>query len=123
MKLAREDGNVAHRIQAYEPGWLRIQDTLYERSLLLTSESVLTELAAERLADLTLTDLQPAIDWKPELILLGTGVEHQLPERALMRALISSGIGVEAMDTAAACRTFNLLIGEDRRVVAALLLR
>ncbi|ABM60921.1 Mth938-like domain-containing protein [Halorhodospira halophila] len=123
MKLAQDQGTAQYRIRAFEPGWIRINQTDYETSVLLTPHSLSTEIRAERLSELTLADLQPAIDLEPELILLGTGGEQAFPDRALMRALIGSGIGFEAMDTRAACRTFNLLLGEDRPVAAVLLLR
>jgi len=58
----------------------------------------------------------------PELVIFGSGVRLRFPKPALLRALIERGIGVEAMDTAAACRTYNVLASEGRNVVAALLL-
>jgi len=123
MKLARDDGTATYRIRAYEPGWITINEHTYETSVLLMPDTLSTQLRPERLDDLALADLQPAIDWEPELILLGTGAQQAFPARELMRSLIGAGIGFEAMDTAAACRTFNLLMSEDRRVAAALLLR
>ncbi len=122
MKLAQDHGRTGYWIRAFEPGWIRINQTEYETSVLLTPHSLSTEIQAERLAELTLADLQPAIDLEPEVILLGTGSQQAFPDRELMRALIGSGIGFEAMDTRAACRTFNLLVGEDRPVAALLLL-
>ncbi|MCG5528238.1 MULTISPECIES: Mth938-like domain-containing protein [Halorhodospira] len=123
MKLAQDHGNAGYRIRAFEPGWIRINQAEYQTSVLVTPTLLSTDIRAERLEELTLADLQPAIDLEPELILLGTGSEQSFPDRELMRALIGSGIGFEAMDTRAACRTFNLLLGEDRSVAAVLLLR
>jgi len=58
---------------------------------------------------------------KPELVLIGTGAKFEFPEPARLAPLRSAGIGVEVMDTAAACRTYNILLGEGRGVVAALI--
>ena len=58
---------------------------------------------------------------KPELMLFGSGPRIRFPAPALLRSLIDAGIGIETMDTAAACRTYNVLLAEDRSVVAALL--
>ena len=59
---------------------------------------------------------------KPEILLLGTGAQLRFPHPRLYRQLIAAGIGMECMDTAAACRTYNILMGEDRKVVAGILL-
>ncbi|MFP4648242.1 MAG: Mth938-like domain-containing protein [Halorhodospira sp.] len=123
MKLAQDHGTASYRIRAYEPGWIQINRTVYERSVLLTPEQLSTEIQAQTLTELTAQDLAAALALEPELILLGTGVSQGFPERELIRSLISAGIGFEAMDTAAACRTFNVLMSEDRRVCTLLLLR
>jgi uncharacterized protein len=58
---------------------------------------------------------------KPELVIFGSGARLRFPAPALLRPLIEAGIGIETMDTAAACRTYNVLLAESRSVVAALL--
>jgi uncharacterized protein len=74
------------------------------------------------MADISLQSLQPALDLEPEILLLGTGARTMFPEPALLAELSRRRIGFEAMDTAAACRTYNVLAHEDRAVVAALLI-
>ena len=59
---------------------------------------------------------------KPDVLLLGTGTKQRFPSPHLYRSLTEAGVGVECMDTAAACRTYNILVVEDRKVVAAILL-
>ena len=61
------------------------------------------------------------VELAPEIVLLGTGAQFRFPEPALLAPLYKAGIGVEVMDTPAACRTYNILLGEGRNVVAALL--
>src|SRR5439155_16864051 len=72
------------------------------------------ELAPEHLAALAALDR--------EIILLGTGARQRFPSPEIMRSLLRSGVGVEVMDVQAACRTYNILLAEDRRVAAALLI-
>jgi uncharacterized protein len=62
------------------------------------------------------------VELEPEMVLLGVGARLRFPDRALLRPMEQRGIGVEVMDTPAACRTYNLLMGDGRRVVAALLI-
>jgi len=71
---------------------------------------------------LQISDLEPAMTLEPQIILLGTGMSLTLPEVDLMAAAAQRGIGLEIMDTPAACRTYNVLIHERRAVVAALFL-
>jgi uncharacterized protein len=66
-------------------------------------------------------DLRRLLDFSPELVLLGTGPRQRFPRPALLRPLIEARVGFEVMDLQAACRTFNILVGEGRRVAAALL--
>ena len=62
------------------------------------------------------------LELKPEILLLGTGAKQRFPHPRLYRALTDAHIALECMDTPAACRTYNILVAEDRRVVAAILL-
>ena len=71
---------------------------------------------------LQVSDLEPAMALKPQIILLGTGASLTLPKVDLMAALAEQGVGLEIMDTPAACRTYNVLIHEHRAVAAALFL-
>jgi uncharacterized protein len=70
---------------------------------------------------LTAADFEALAALGAEILLFGTGTRHRLPHPRLTAALARAGIGVEAMDSYAACRTYNILMGEGRRVLAALL--
>lgn len=59
---------------------------------------------------------------KPDILLFGTGAQQRFPHPRLYRSLTNAGIGVECMNTPAACRTYNILVAEDRKVIAAILL-
>jgi uncharacterized protein len=71
---------------------------------------------------LTATDLEPLLALDPEVVLLGTGANQVFPPPAVMAACLSRGVGLEVMNNAAAARTFNVLAGEGRRVVAGFVL-
>ena len=81
---------------------------------------MLDEWVAVPVESLTIDDLALLIETDPELIVLGTGNQQLLPDRDLMFAMARRGIGLEVMDTPAAARTFNVLVGEGRSVAAVL---
>mgnify|MGYP001820210861 FL=1 len=89
-------------------------------SVVLFRDSVQRGPVAEDISRLTVSDLQHLIDAGPEIIIVGTGWTQALPPRELVFALAKKGIGFEVMDTPAACRTFNILVSEDRDVAAVL---
>jgi uncharacterized protein len=121
MKLDQEKapGNVIHGFSA---GEIRIGDKIIRQHLILTIDRLITDWTPPAPADLTLQDLTPAIDLDPELIVLGTGQRQIFPRPEVAAAIFSRGIGLEIMDTGAACRTFNILASEYRRVAAVLFL-
>lgn len=89
--------------------------------LVISADFLLAGWAAPSLEALAIDDLADVLALDPEVILLGTGVTHRFPSHALTVEVMSRGVGFEAMATAAACRTYNILLAEDRRVVAVLL--
>jgi uncharacterized protein len=99
---------------------VRIADRWLAGHVIVAPDRVIDTWQVSEPARLKLGDLQPAIDLQPEIILLGTGSQLLLPDVELMSALADFSIGLEIMNTPAACRTFNVLVHEHRRVVAAL---
>jgi uncharacterized protein len=91
-------------------------------SLILTGRQVITEWEPNQLTELTAAHLEMVLSLEPELVLLGTGARQQFPAMDILATLQRAQIGVEVMDTAAACRTFNILVAEGRHVAAALLM-
>jgi len=106
---------------AHGEGYVQVNDQRYERPLIVTPEQVLSDWPARSFAALTETDFSHFLSLKPEVILLGTGNQHRFAHPQLYRALTSAGISVEFMSTPAACRTYNILAAEDRKVVAGIL--
>jgi uncharacterized protein len=118
--LSTASGNV---VTGVGPGWVRVGATEYRENLVLTSADVVTGWAAAGFDGLADADFAAVLAHKPEVVLFGAGPTIRFPHPRLLRALTDGGIGVEVMDTPAACRTFNILAAESRSVVAALLLR
>lgn len=112
-------GANAQLIQSYGASGFRIGNAQYEHAVLvLPTETIRWN------GELTVEALEPVLAATPavEVLLIGTGKRHEMIPPALRMALKARGLGVDTMDTGAACRTFNILLGESRRVAVALLL-
>jgi uncharacterized protein len=119
MQLTR-DTTASHFIRAWEPGRLRIGERWIAGNVIVGGARIVENWTAQSPAALTLNDLAPVLELEPTIVLLGTGTARLLPNVELMAELGARGVGLEIMTTAAACRTFNVLLQEERRVVAAL---
>lgn len=110
-------------IQAYSDGFFKISAQRYDGAVLVDAAQTRTWDGAERFEGLTLDHFRELIERKNEIdvVLLGTGAQIKLLSPEFRLELKNAGLAVEAMDTGAACRTYNVLMAEGRRVVAALL--
>ncbi len=117
--LSTPAGNV---VTAQGEGWVRVGTQEYRSPIVLLADAIVEGFAPEGFDALTEGDFTALLAHSPEVVLLGTGASLRFPHPRLTRALAEAGVGVEVMDTAAACRTFNILAADGRRVVAALLL-
>ena len=122
MKFAQETPAGSHVITAYAPGRLDIDERPVTASVIVTPDKVFDDWAPQAFEDLDASHFERLLDLEPEVVIVGTGARLQFPAPALTACLMERGIGVEIMDTAAACRTYNILMNEARRVVAALLM-
>ncbi|MGZ8253609.1 MAG: Mth938-like domain-containing protein [Burkholderiaceae bacterium] len=120
MKLHADAPTALNTVTAYGPGFIEINNVRHATALVLTPVSVIPWAATsfEALAEADFERLH-ALD--PEVVLLGTGSRQRFPHPRLSRALVEARIGLEVMDTSAACRTYNILMAEGRKVVAALI--
>ncbi|MDD2880642.1 MAG: Mth938-like domain-containing protein [Rhodoferax sp.] len=109
-------------IQAYGPGWVQVADEKLESSVVLTSRGERFPWHCTRFEDLSLAHFEQLAALQTELVIFGSGTRLRFPPAALIRTLIERQIGVETMDTQAACRTYNVLANEGRSVAVALLL-
>jgi uncharacterized protein len=117
--LSTASGNV---VTGLGPGWVRVGAIEYRESLVLTPDTIVTGWAPAGFEGLTEADFAQLAEGRPDVVLFGSGPTLRFPTPGLTRALIDARIGLEVMDTPAACRTYNILAGEGRRVTAALLL-
>jgi len=121
MHFAREDIAGTFAVRAYSATGIRVGDTDFTCSLILSASGVIDDWRPQHAHELQQDDFEPVLKLGPEILLLGTGSTLAFPSPAITGQLLQSGIGVEVMDTAAACRTYNILLSEQRHVVAALL--
>lgn len=122
MKFVRE-ANSAISIRRVDKGLLKIGNEEVSENVVLFRESIQRGFDATDVASLAEDDLADLIAAGPEVVIFGTGWKTCLPPRELVFALARRGIGFECMDTPAACRTFNILISEDRDVAAVLIVK
>jgi len=99
-----------------------IGESVYTRSLVVLADRVLDDWPPDRFERLAESHFAILAGLGVDTILLGTGLRLRFPDPALTAPLVACGIGLEVMDTAAACRTFNILSGDGRPVAAALVL-
>ncbi|WP_374013280.1 Mth938-like domain-containing protein [Pseudoxanthomonas koreensis] len=123
MHLSHERPDYAWILRAADGHSARVNDRVLQRSFAIAPDRLLEDWAAPAAASaLEPAHLQALLALEPELVVLGTGQRQVFPPAAAMAACLTRGVGLEVMDNAAAARTYNVLAGEGRRVVAALLL-
>lgn len=106
---------------AHGDNYVQVKDQRFTAPVIVTADLVLDDWPACSFATLTEEDFKYFLALKPEVVILGTGSQHRFAHPQLYRALSNAGIGVEFMSTPAACRTFNILIGEDRKAAVGIL--
>jgi len=106
---------------AYGDDYVSVNHEKFEKNLILLPESIIHEWSAASVATLSEADMQKLLELGTEIVLLGTGKRLRFPPGALLRPFAPAGIGLEIMDLQAACRTYNILAAEGRKVAAALL--
>jgi len=123
VKFTFEPPSHANLIRGYSDGELRIGQQRLTRSCLVTAERLITDFEPATFADLTPAHLETIFALEPELVLIGTGPRQGFATAAVRAAFAQRRLGLEVMQLGAACRTFNVLLQEGRRVAAALFLR
>jgi len=122
MKLHHHRNENLNVIRAYTDTSVTINDELFTRSVIIQPEQLMRDWSPQCADDLDSTAIQPLTKLNTEIILLGTGNIQSFPDRRLFMPCYDRGIGIEIMDTPAACRTYNILLEEGRAVTAALLI-
>ncbi len=122
MKFQPDTAEGVNLISRHEPGRLWVGNTPYTHSLLVPWQGEVQAWSAATPEALTAEHFERIAQWQPEVVIFGSGPRLRFVPPALLRSLMALRIGVETMDTPAACRTYNVLVSEHRRVLAALLL-
>ena len=121
MKLQSDPHSGANTITGYGDGYVEINQIPYNHAVLLSSDGAISAWPVALFDGLKESDFAQMVDLKPELILIGTGSRQRFPKPELLKSLILAKIGFEIMDSQAACRTYNILVGEGRQVLLALI--
>ncbi len=122
MKLQPDKQPSLNTVSAYGPDYIEINAQRYSQSLLLSPESPVIEWSCTRFEDIKTEDFEQIAKLDPAVVIFGSGQRIRFPQAALIAPLIARNIGLETMDLQAACRTYNVLMAEGRKVVAALLI-
>ncbi|NDP37241.1 MAG: Xcc1710-like domain-containing protein [Rhodoferax sp.] len=121
MKI-HPDVPTVQSISGYGPGWIGLATEKITTSVVIGSGGERLAWNCSRFEDLGAQHFELLAALKPELVIFGSGDRLRFPQGALIQSLIDQQIGLETMDTPAACRTYNILAGEGRSVVVALLI-
>lgn len=121
MELTRHKPEDPYFIRSFDNDGITVTETRYQSSLVLSGETLVDEWPVKSVKELNEQLLRPIFDLRPEVVILGTGACQEFPDPKLMMKFYERGIGLEAMTTRAACRTFNVLRSENRNVVAGLI--
>ena len=122
MQLFQEAPDTRYQLRSADGELARVNELELRRSFVLSPEQLLDDWRPRSIDELQPADMDALLALQPAVVLLGSGARQRFPAPAVLAACLSRGIGIEVMDNAAAARTFNLLAGEGRRVVAGFLL-
>lgn len=121
MDLTQQPPGGQNHIQSVSDREIRIAGEVYRDSLVVTAEFLIANWPVKSPGDIETDHLEPILNLQPEVVLIGTGKKQVFLPPELLMKFYQNGIGVEMMTTQAACRTFNVLISDNRKVAAALL--
>ena len=121
MALHLQADSTKKTFTGHGAGYVAVNGHRYAQPVVVLPEEVRTDWAPTDFASLNAAHFDYFLDLKPEVLLLGTGAKQHFAHSCLYRELVRAGIGIEFMDTPAACRTYNILVAEGRKVAAAVL--
>lgn len=124
MEFALDQGSASYRIKSYQNGMITIFKQTESEDLthpfVIMPEKLIYPWSPKTFEELSSEDFQAFLEFKPQVILLGTGEKMRFLKAELFASLAQNNIGIEVMTTAAACRTYTVLMSEGRNVAAAL---
>jgi len=122
VQLFQEAPDTRYQLRSADGELARVNELELRRSFVLSPEQLIDDWRPRSIDDLQPADMDALLALQPAVVLLGSGARQRFPAPAVLAACLGRGVGIEVMDNAAAARTFNLLAGENRRVVAGFLL-
>jgi uncharacterized protein len=120
MKFTLDSRSDINLIRGYAAGEVRIGELVQHAPCIVSADQLIRDWRARDVASLSLEELEPIFALQPDVVLLGTGLRQVFPASAIRQAFAARRMGLEVMDLGGACRTYNILVQEERRVVAAL---
>jgi len=123
MQITLDSNSGIYQIRAYQAGQIQVNDQWVQHSIIVSPEQLVDPWTPQSLGELQVGHWAPVIELGPEIVLLGIGEHLRFPAPKLLVPLYEKHIGIEVMTTPAACRTYNALAAEGRRVAAALFVR
>jgi uncharacterized protein len=112
-----------HAVQAYSDNEIKINSIIYSKSLIVSKQEIITEVEIHSIHTMDKAYLELFLKYKPEVIIIGHPETGTLPPITILAQLSQLGIGMECMSIGAACRTYNVLLSEERSVVAGIILK
>lgn len=122
LELDSELSSSNYKVTSYTNDSFKIKDTLITSNLIISKDRIVNDWSVNSYQNLALQHLDEIISWKPEIIIIGAGNSPSFPNPEFIAYAGTQNIGLEIMDTGAACRSYNLLVDEGRDVVACLFL-
>ncbi|HBK46458.1 MAG TPA: hypothetical protein DDZ67_08495 [Xanthomonadaceae bacterium] len=122
MLLTQEHPDYTYALRSADGRHAKVNERVLRRSFVLAPERLVEDWPVATIERLQAAHMAAVLELSPALVLLGTGERQAFPAAEVMAACLTRGVGIEVMDNAAAARTYNVLAGEGRRVVVALLL-
>ncbi|MEI7531483.1 MAG: Mth938-like domain-containing protein [Betaproteobacteria bacterium] len=122
MKLQPDPQSALNTVTRYEDDHIEINAVKFNHSLLVMPEGKIETWAVYSFEDLLESHFLQISEKRPELVIFGSGSKIRFPNPTLLKPILQLRIGIETMDTQAACRTYNILMGEGRKVLGAFLI-
>ena len=122
MKIQLDSDSANYSISSYRHGQIIVNRQVLTRSFIITPDELIEDWPPQHFDALEPEHFASVASLKPEIVIFGSGACMRFPSLVLSRPFVESGIGLEVMDTGAACRTFNVLASEGRKVAAALMM-
>ena len=121
MQLHLDRNPEVNHITSYGPGYFVVNERRIQSSIIVSRNTLVADWSARSIGDLDPDLIKEVAGGRPELVILGTGARHRFPKPTVLAPLSNAKVGVEVMGTGAACRTYNVLLAENRDVLAMLL--